>query len=240
MGWARDNGIKALCFDIDGTFYPKWQTNVYLIESALTHPVFSMKYNMMRQRMRRLDGYEAGPLMDLEAFRARECELMGWSGTVASYIEKYERVLSSSWDRTMRAHLRLFPGVREALSLARRQGYRLAALSDFPISHKLEVLGLDRSLFDFVASTEDYGHLKPNARPFLEMLEKLSLSPAEALYVGDSYKKDIVGGSKVGMRTLLIGKSGTSSDYPGADMVLTSWKSFARIILDQNMEQCQC
>ena len=56
MSWAKDNAIRALCFDIDGTFYPKWQTDAYLVVSALSHPVFSLRYNSMRRRMRGRQG----------------------------------------------------------------------------------------------------------------------------------------------------------------------------------------
>lgn len=232
MGWASERGIRALCFDIDGTFYPKMETNLYLLRSALAHPVFSMRYNSMRQKMRSIDGYEAVAKTDLEGFRKREMALMGFSGSLDEYIQKYTHCLSSRWDRYMKDHIKPFDGVLESLEKAKGQGYVLAALSDFPISVKLECLGIDPSLFDYVASTEDSGSLKPNARPFLQMFENLSLEPHQALYVGDSCKKDVMGGRNVGMHTLLIRKGAKQASCPCADLVLTSWSSFASMVLD--------
>ena len=35
MGYIKEHGIEAVCFDIDGTLYPKWQTNL----RSITHTV---------------------------------------------------------------------------------------------------------------------------------------------------------------------------------------------------------
>ena len=163
MGWAGDNGIRAICFDIDGTFYPKWQTNLYLLRSALPHPVFSMRYNSMRQRMRQADGLPARPGMDLDGFREREMILLGWTGGIDAYKECYEKRLAAPWRRAM-GFIKPFNGLKDALVKAKDQGYVLACLSDFPLDDKLSILGLD-GIFDWTSSTEDLGALKPNARP---------------------------------------------------------------------------
>ena len=231
MSWAKDNAIRALCFDIDGTFYPKWQTDAYLVVSALSHPVFSLHYNSMRRRMRAVDGYEGGRVLSREEFRRKEMTLLSWRGCYDDYVEKYERCMKRPWDRAMKGILKCHPGVRQALERARAEGFLLAALSDFPISDKLEVLGLE-GLFDFVASSEDFGYLKPNEVPFNAMLKALDVRPDEALYVGDSYRKDIVGGARIGMRTMLVSARTGREPHPMADLVLTSWRSFARMVLE--------
>lgn len=230
MGWARDNGVKALCFDIDGTFYPKWQTNLYLLRSALPHPVFSMRYNSMRQRMRQADGLPARPGMDLDGFREREMILLGWTGGIDAYKECYEKRLAAPWRRAM-GFIKPFNGLKDALVKAKDQGYVLACLSDFPLDDKLSILGLD-GIFDWTSSTEDLGALKPNARPFLSMLDALGLEAGQCLYTGDSYRKDIVGGAAIGMRTAWIHPRAKAEGHPLADLVLTSWPSFANIVLD--------
>ena len=137
----------------------------------------------------------------------------------------------SNWYQLIMKVYELDPGVRQALERARAEGFLLAALSDFPISDKLEVLGLE-GLFDFVASSEDFGYLKPNEVPFNAMLKALDVRPDEALYVGDSYRKDIVGGARIGMRTMLVSARTGREPHPMADLVLTSWRSFARMVLE--------
>jgi len=228
MGYAEEKRLKALCFDIDGTFYPKWQTHIYLFKAALAHPIFSARYNSMRQKMRAQDGREVKTALPLSAFRKKESLLL-YGKVKDAYEEKYEKCLFAPWQKYSR-NLKCFPYVKEALLKAKEQGYILAALSDFPIGNKLETLGLD-GLFDFVASTEDYGYLKPNATALHEMLKELGVNPQQALYTGDSYKKDILGGNGLGMHTCLICRGEDRSKAPVADLVLTGWDKFINIVL---------
>ena len=72
MGFLEDNGIKAVCFDIDGTLYPKYQTNLYLLKAAVAHPVFSYRYNKMRGEIRRVDGLEGVKRTSLSSFPCRD------------------------------------------------------------------------------------------------------------------------------------------------------------------------
>ena len=65
---------------------------------------------------------------------------------------------------------------------------------------KLESLGI-RSAFECVVLSEDVGVSKPDPRIFHHALSLLSLSPDEALYVGDSFDNDVVGALEVGMQT---------------------------------------
>ncbi len=228
MGYAKDNGIKALCFDIDGTFYPKWQTDVYLFLSALAHPIFSARYTKMRQRMRKQDGLDIQKPMNLEEFRKKESMLL-FGKVLPDYEDKYKRYLYDPWQKKS-TFLKSFPYVKEALLKAKEEGFLLAALSDFPIGNKLNTLGLE-GMFDYVASTEDYGFLKPNATPLHEMLKALQLDAREALYTGDSYRKDILGGNGLGMHTCLICKGDDKAKAPEADLVLTGWDKFINIVL---------
>ena len=36
MGFLEDNSIKAVAFDIDGTFYPLWKTKVRVAMASLS------------------------------------------------------------------------------------------------------------------------------------------------------------------------------------------------------------
>ena len=214
MGYAAENGIKALCFDIDGTFYPKKQMMLRLGVSSLLHLPFALKYNSMRQRLREETGFsEAGIL-----FPGKEVDF---------FIEKEERVFRKPWERLF-STIKPFPGLRDALSEARDKGYILAALSDFPIGSKLKALGID-DLISFRASTEDFGALKPSVRPFRMMLSELGVKPEEALYTGDSCSKDIDGARNAGMHTALISHS--VRVYNNADIIFSSWAEFRKVVL---------
>ncbi|MBR1919529.1 MAG: HAD family hydrolase [Spirochaetales bacterium] len=230
MGFCAEHGLKALCFDIDGTLYPKWRTSAYLAAAAAAHPLFSMKYNSTRQSLRAQDGLEGKRGLGREDFRRKEASILGYED-IDGYIERYNRCIYEPWQRASRAFIRPYRGMREALLEAKRRGYLIAALSDFPIGNKIELLGLS-GLFDYVASTEDSGYLKPNRVPFDVMLESLGTEPGETLYCGDSYRKDVQGARNAGMHTLLLpaGK-GSAATYPAADLLLTGWDKFINIVL---------
>lgn len=227
MGYAAENGIKALCFDIDGTFYPKKQMMLRLGVSSLLHLPFALKYNSMRQRLREETGFSEGDTTDYLSLAAKESGILYPGKDVDFFIEKEERVFRKPWERLF-STIKPFPGLRDALSEARDKGYILAALSDFPIGSKLKALGID-DLISFRASTEDFGALKPSVRPFRMMLSELGVKPEEALYTGDSCSKDIDGARNAGMHTALISHS--VRVYNNADIIFSSWAEFRKVVL---------
>ena len=227
MGYASIHGIKALCFDIDGTFYPKNQMMVRLAVSSLLHLPFALKYNAMRQRLREETGFGKGDCLDFASLREKESQMMYPGRESRYFIAKEEWIFRKPWDKLFQS-IKPFPGVREALEKAKDEGYIIAALSDFPLSSKLEALGI-ADLFDFKASAEDYGALKPSCRPFEEMLSALGVKAEEALYTGDSRSKDIDGAKNAGMHTALISRS--VKVHNNADIIFSSWEEFRKMVL---------
>ena len=218
MGFLAEKGIKAICFDIDGTLYPKRETNIYLLKAAIKHPIFSWRYNKMRVQIRKEDGLKAIPATTLSAFRERECKIM-FGKPKKEYQEKYLSYLYEPWcyyDQKIKR----FEGLLEFLDKVKSEDYKIGFLSDFPIGNKVDVLGL--TIYpSFVASSEDYGTLKPNATPFIKMAEEMHLKPSEILYVGDSYSKDVTGSKNAGMNSVMITKKNGS--YPLADIVVKDY-----------------
>ena len=228
MGFLKDNGIRAVCFDIDGTLYPKHQTNIYLLKAAVFHPIFSYRYNKMRGDIRRLDGLEAAERISLSDFRKRECILM-YGRDLPDYDDKYVRYMYEPWCRHDTA-IRAFDGMKELLKELNDKEYAVGLLSDFPIGNKPEVLGIE-GLYSYAASTEDVGTLKPNATPFNVMADELGVEMSSILYVGDSYRKDVTGASHAGCRTCLI--TGKKGEYPLADIVVRDYDAMKRMFFQE-------
>ncbi|MBI5640986.1 MAG: HAD-IA family hydrolase [Nitrospirae bacterium] len=96
---------------------------------------------------------------------------------------------------------RPYPGVRETLE-------KLSFCKRAVISNKreslskrlLEELGL-LGCFDIVYGSDSAGEKKPSPKPLLRMLEHFSVSPDEAVIVGDS-NFDIEAGKAAGVRTV--------------------------------------
>ena len=227
MGYAAENGIKALIFDIDGTFYPKRAMMFRLGLASALHLPFALKYNRMRQDLRKETGFEMGDASSLGELQEKESRMMYPGRDVEYFISKEERVFRKPWERLF-SNIKPYPDVRNVLMKARSEGYILAALSDFPIGTKLRALGID-DLLDLSVSTEEYGALKPSIRPFSAILDELGLKAAEALYTGDSRSKDVDGAKNAGMHTALISRS--IRVYNNADIIFSSWEEFGKMVL---------
>lgn len=90
------------------------------------------------------------------------------------------------------------------LTSLREAGIRIAVISNvgLDVIEVLEREGL-AALADAVVLSKDVGSVKPDAGIFAAALQALGCAPHEALMVGDSGKDD-VGGTVLGMRTLIL------------------------------------
>ena len=80
--------------------------------------------------------------------------------------------------------------------------YRLALASNYPCSRairaSLERCGLADRL-DPVVVSGDIGYVKPHARVFATLAERLELEPGQVVFVGDNWLGDIQGARRAGM-----------------------------------------
>ncbi len=188
--------IKAIAFDIDGTFYKEFgKDTIGLMLPVLFHPRLFRTYIKARSYTRVAE--DTRSYKDL-AYDYIATEL-GISIREAEH--RVEEGIMKHLDRSFR-NIRPFAHVEECLKSLKEQGYRLGALSDFPISHKLETLGLD-SFIDVAITAEDT-RLKPRPDSFLSLANLMGFAPEEILYVGNSIAKDAWGAHGVSMPSALI------------------------------------
>ena len=97
-------------------------------------------------------------------------------------------------------------GAIDTLSRLRRAGIRTGIVSyaDTPVFRGLlEHTGL-AGLCDVELCSEQARSCKPHPTIFLKALAAVGTAPRQAMFVGDSVGADIVGGNRVGMRTVLL------------------------------------
>lgn len=96
-----------------------------------------------------------------------------------------------------------------------RRGYRLAVVSNAEgqVEQDLRAAGFGAHL-EFVIDSHWVGVEKPDPGIFRLALERLSLEPAAAIYVGDVYAIDVIGARAAGLQACLIDPAGA---YPQAD-----------------------
>ncbi len=103
-----------------------------------------------------------------------------------------------------------YDDVPEALDSLKKMGVKLGILTDgFVVSqkNKLAALGvLEEGSFDSVLVTGELGeeYMKPSAKGFLYIADKLGVQPSELMYVGDNPKKDFYVKTKLPMTTVRI------------------------------------
>jgi putative hydrolase of the HAD superfamily len=99
---------------------------------------------------------------------------------------------------------RVYPDVPPCLAAWRRQGLRLAVVSNFDrrLHPLLQALGLQSWLERVIVSSE-VGAAKPSAVPFQRALAALELEPRQVWHVGDQ-AEDVEGAARAGVRCLLL------------------------------------
>jgi putative hydrolase of the HAD superfamily len=107
----------------------------------------------------------------------------------------------------------VFADARAALPQLRAAGLRLAVTSNFDA--RLPRLLADAGLADFfdaVVYSEEVEVEKPHPAIFEELLERLQLTPARVLHVGDSRRDDVEGARAVGMQALWLTRGAPHGD----------------------------
>ncbi len=243
---------KAVCFDIDGTLYPRSVMNRRLLALALKHPFFSLKYNKMRRVFREVqDNFDKDSLFNNKSMMAREAIIMqknprewkDWDICLKSEakeltkanesLSKIEARLDKYIYKPMRklyARTKPYDGVENTFKKLKDCGVQIGVFSDFPLLSKLEGLGLSQYV-DFAASSEDVGFLKPNIHCFEYLMYNMGLKPSEALYVGDSYSKDVVGSHDAGLDAVLVNAK-ESEKYSLSCGVFATWLDFDRWLFE--------
>ena len=227
---------KAICFDIDGTLYPPRTMNRRLLRLTLRHPFFCRIYNRGRAEFRK---HQASFRQDIP-LRWREALIMRTGSgaepdkefSKADCEREYEKLDRRFYGPMGRMYRKTaaFDGVRGTFLKIREKGLKIGVFTDWPLYSKLESLDL-ADLVDFACSSDDAGFLKPDTHCFEYLLYNLNVRPEEALYVGDSYVKDVAGAAGAGMDGVLVNVKRSDmhdceSRYPLAKAVFSDWKDF--------------
>lgn len=76
--------------------------------------------------------------------------------------------------------------------------------------------------FRFFYAQKDLGYKKPDPRFFRAVVEKAGITSGEAVMIGNSYEKDIIGAKAVGLKTIFFNEHNVSGSYSHADAIVTS------------------
>jgi len=139
-------------------------------------------------------------------------------------MHTYTTALEAGFSRP--GAIRAYPEVAEVLTVLRQQGYRLGIVSNWSwnLRDRVHEVGL-QDFFEIVWASAYAGCNKPHPAIFRQVLEQMGVAAGRALYVGDSYRHDIVGARNAGIDAALLDRGGTAGD-PDCPVIRDLWGVF--------------
>ena len=179
--------IKLVVFDLDGTLYQKRGLACRMFFNAAKDWKLMLAERKTRRTLR------GKWLPDEDSFynlyfqtMARFCdltapELRTW------YFNRYMPLMVE----LIRKFHRPTEWLDDFIHLCKQNTVQLVVLSDYGhVAEKLEALGIDKKLFDWVISAPELGGLKPAPQLLLQILEKVKVTPKQCLVIGDREDTD--------------------------------------------------
>jgi putative hydrolase of the HAD superfamily len=223
---------RAVFFDVDFTLIhpgPAFQGHGYA-EACARHGVIveASRFDAAvaaASSALHTDGSEYDPSIFI-AYTCRIIEGMGGAGdgVVAAATDLYE-----AWAACH--HFTLYEEVPDVLRELRADGLRIGLISNTQRSLSVfeRHFELD-GLFDVAISSSEHGFMKPHPSIFEEGLRRAGVAAAEAVMVGDSVPHDIAGALRLGMRGVLVARSGLSSGAPANVPVIRSLRELRALL----------
>lgn len=130
-------------------------------------------------------------------------------------LEHMATDLSHLFRAASRRRIFMYPTVKPALEQLQKR-FRLGIVSNAQEAFTIPELKLFRldGYFETIVLSSIVGVKKPNTRIFAEALKNLNIKPSDAVMVGNDLRADIMGASKLGMKTIYL------SDRPPKDRAI--------------------
>lgn len=128
------------------------------------------------------------------------------------------------------------PRVVASVERLRARGLRLAVVTNGSSSNQRQKLarsGIEH-LLDVTIVSGEVGVSKPDPEIFARALAALAVAPADALFVGDDPRRDIVGAGDVGLRTCWVSQGDpwpTGPDYPPPTCTVRAFPEIDRVLV---------
>jgi len=195
---------KAVIFDTDNTLYSyksahEYAINITTIKAAkilkVDKKTFIKTYNYSRDEIKKQLNNTASSHSRLLYFQ-RTIENLGFNTRIFLTLD-----LEQTYWREFLTNTRLFPGVKEFLHCLKDNNILTANITDLTTQiqfRKMVYFGLDE-YFDYVVTSEEVGHDKPDPKSFNTALSKLNLLPKDVWMIGDDDINDIQGANQAGI-----------------------------------------
>jgi putative hydrolase of the HAD superfamily len=138
--------------------------------------------------------------------------------------------VATSYRLVYQANRRLIPGVRALLERLHGQ-VRIGVVTNNMVAEqeeKIAHLGIG-GFIDALIVSEAIGFSKPAPEIFAAALTRLGCDAQAAVMVGDSWKNDIIGAARVGIRPVWLNRFGLTCPEPALASQITSYEPLEQV-----------
>ena len=248
MGELNRNEVKkykAIFFDFGGTLMCAESDNVahlHMMKEVIQRYNLSTspedmvtKYNsyLFTKEMTLLDTHP-----EEKSFTPlRESTKKAFNGVLTEYDIQPSKEdfqwFSKSFFENHKKYIKLFPETLLIIRELKKTNLHVGIISDIDNDFQdfqFKVFGISE-IFDSITTSEEVQIYKPKEKIFQVALNKACCHGKESVIVGDSYKKDIIGGKNMGMTTIWINKFQPDNiDTEKADFTVTHLKEISPIL----------
>ncbi|MDR1346058.1 MAG: HAD family hydrolase [Bacteroidales bacterium] len=198
--------IEAVIFDFDGTLYDKKWFALRLIANNITN-LFLLQNERKTRKELRGAGFGNSELFYAQFFQCFSRQFKNRKYSPAFLKEWYFEEYMLSLIQILQKYYHARSDAKPLFELLHEQNIKFAVLSDYPcVAERMRAIGIEPAFngkFEIACyACEDFGALKPNKIPFLEVARQLNTAPEKILVVGDKNETDGQGAKNAGMRFL--------------------------------------
>ncbi len=215
--------VSTLLFDMDNTLFDLVGAQIASCHEIVQFLGHSDAEELFSYFLRPVHGFES----HVHIRQYMEDRNIPVDGT----FEKACRIYESAKLR----HISPYLGVRETLQLLNERGYRICIVTDAhsrDATLRLEKIGL-LPFFSGMIAYDMAGAKKPAPEPFLAALEMMRAPAGDALFIGDSIRRDIEPCTRLGIRTVYArygDRFAAGREDPGADFIIDGMDELPAIL----------
>lgn len=183
--------IKSILFDMDNTLFDFIEAKHAACEAIVEHLGLKDSKVLFKYFLRGVYNFEAWE------------NIRDYMNDRGLYSEPVYLDCCDLYERKKLESIDPYPNVVETLHQLKKMGFSLGVVTDAHIEHARSRLVKTRlfDLFDVLVTADMTGTKKPSPEIFLHSLNKLQIDPHQALFIGDSLRRDIEPAKKIGMVT---------------------------------------
>ena len=199
--------IRALLFDLDDTLMDHTAAARAGVDEWCRQRGLNTGQHQRFAAIERkwFTAYERGEVSHQSQRIARCREFLGEDMDDAAALAAYDGYLAA-----YQSQWRAFADARPTLEWALASGFRVGILTNGQREMqqaKLEAGGLALADVPLIPTVE-LGYPNPPRQAYLAACERLDVTPAETLMVGDSLENDVLGARRAGLRAVYLDRSG--------------------------------